>query len=306
MGPPYRERSPDAAPRGVERVTVAVTGATGNLGSRVVHELLGRGRPVVALARRPAAIAPRRDLVARYADYDDPASLHAALAGVDTLVFISSDGVAESVGRHHEHVVAASIEAGVRRVVYTSIVDDQPDSRFYYAAGHRATEACLAASGLRHLIARTSIFADFFVDTWIAPALRDGVLALSDGGAGMSLVTCDDVAAALAAATLGDRDGVIRLTGPDALTAAQIAEVAGAAAGRPLPYVPLDDAGYRRRLAADRLPDWLIEAYASMFTSVREGRFAAVSADVETLTGQPAGSFEAFVSSLGDRRLGGP
>jgi len=287
-------------------MTVAVTGATGNLGSRVVHELLGRGGPVVALARRPAAIAPRRDLVARYADYDDPASLRAALAGVDTLVFISSDGVADSVGRHHEHVVAASIEAGVRRVVYTSIVDDQPDSRFYYAAGHRATEARLAASGLRHLIARTSIFADFFVDTWLAPALRDGVLALSDGGAGMSLVTCDDVAAALAAATLGDRDGVIRLTGPDALTAAQIAEVAGAAAGRPLPYVPLDDAGYRRRLAADRLPDWLIEAYASMFTSVREGRFAAVSADVETLTGHPAGSFEAFVSSLGDRRLGGP
>jgi NAD(P)H dehydrogenase (quinone) len=218
------------------------------------------------------------------------------LAGVDTLVFISSDGVAEPIARHHEHVVAASIEAGVRRVVYTSIIDDQPDSRFYYAPGHRATEARLAASGLRHLIARTSIFADFFADTWLAPALRDGELALSDGGGGMSLVTCDDVAAALAAAALGDRDGVIRLTGPDALTAAQAAEIAGAAAGRPLAYVPLDDAGYRRRLATDRTPDWLIEAYASMFTSVREGRFAAVSPDVEVLTGHPAGSFAAFMS----------
>jgi NAD(P)H dehydrogenase (quinone) len=287
-------------------VTVAVTGATGNLGSRVVRGLLGRGRLVVALARRPAAIPLRRDLVARYADYDDPASLSSALAGVDMLVFISSDGVAESVGRHHEHVVAASIDAGVRRVVYTSIIDDQPDSRFYYAAGHRATEARLAASGLRHLIARTSIFADFFVDTWLATAFRDGELALSDGGAGMSLVTCDDVAAALAAAALGDRDGVIRLTGPEALTARQVAEIAGASAGRPLAYVPLDDAGYRRRLAADRLPAWLIEAYASMFTSVREGRFAAVSTDVATLTGLPAGSFASFVSSLGDRRLGGP
>jgi len=287
-------------------MTVAVTGATGNLGSRVVRGLLGRGRPVVALARRPAAVPLRRDLVARYADYDDPASLSSALAGVDTLVFISSDGVAESVGRHHEHVVAASIDAGVRRVVYTGIIDDQPDSRFYYAAGHRATEARLAASGLRHLIARTSIFADFFLDTWLAPAFRDGELALSDGGAGMSLVTCDDVAAALAAAALGDRDGVIQLTGPEALTARQVAEIAGAAAGRPLAYVPLDDAGYRSRLAADRLPDWLIEAYASMFTSVREGRFAAVSTDVATVTGLPAGSFASFVSSLGDRRLGGP
>jgi uncharacterized protein YbjT (DUF2867 family) len=51
----------------------------------------------------------------------------------------------------------------------------------------------------------------------------------------MSLVTCDDVAAALAAAALGDRDGVIRLTGPNALTAGQLAEIAGVAAGRRSP-----------------------------------------------------------------------
>jgi NAD(P)H dehydrogenase (quinone) len=278
-------------------MTVAVTGATGKVGSGVVQGLLGHGRPVVALTRRPAAVAARRDLTARHADYDDPGSLLTALAGVDTLVFVSSDGVAESVERHHRHVVDAAAEAGVRRVVYTGIVDDRPDSRFYYAAGHRATEARLAASGLRHLVARTSIFADFFLDTWLAPALRDGTLALSDGGVGMSLVTCDDVAAALAAAALGDRDGVVRLTGPEAITAARIAEVAAAATGRPLAYEPLGDAAYRRRVAADGAPGWLVEAYASMFTSVREGRFAAVSADVEVLTGRPAASFEAFMAA---------
>jgi hypothetical protein len=86
-----------------------------------------------------------------------------------------------------------------------------------------------------------------------------GTLALSDGGIGMSLVTCDDVGAALAAA----------------------------ATGRPLTYEPRGEAAYRRRVAADGAPGWLVEAYASMFTSVREGRFAAVSADVEVLTGRP-------------------
>ncbi|HEV2825233.1 MAG TPA: NAD(P)H-binding protein [Actinomycetota bacterium] len=287
-------------------LTVAVTGATGRVGSRVVDRLLDGHRSVVALARRPAAIRPRGGLVVRFADYDDPRSLVAGLAGVDTLVFISSDGVAESMGRHHEHVVAASIRAGVRRVVYTSILDDRPGSRFYYAPVHRVTEARLAASGLRQLIARTSIFAEFFLDTWLAPALRDGELALPDGGGAMSLVTCADVAAGLATAAVGDRDGVVRLTGPEALTAAQVTEIAGAAVGRPLAYRPLDDAGYRRRLAAEGTPDWLIEAYASMFTSVRQGRFAAVSPDVATLTGHPAGSFASFLSSLGDRRLGGP
>ncbi|HEX6676327.1 MAG TPA: NAD(P)H-binding protein [Actinomycetes bacterium] len=282
-------------------MTVAVTGATGKVGSGVVRRLLGRAGPVVALARRPAAVPSRRDLVARYADYDDPASLLAALAGVDTLVFVSSDGVAESVERHHRHVVDAAVEAGVRRVLYTSIVDDRPDSRFYYAAGHRATEARLAASGLRHLVARTSIFADFFLDTWLEPALADGTLALSDGGGGMSLVAGDDVAAALAAAAVGERDGVVRLTGPEVLTAARVAGVAAVATGRPLAYLPLDDAAYRRRVAAGGAPGWLVEAYASMFASVREGRFAAVSDDVEVLTGRPPASFEAFVSAVRPR-----
>ena len=285
-------------------VTVAVTGATGRLGSRVVARLLGAHRPVIALARRPAVIPPRRDLLARFADYDDPPSLSAALTGVDTLVFISSDGVAESMGRHHEHVVAAAIQAGVRRVVYTSIIDDRPDSRFYYAAVHRATEARLAASRRQRLIARTSIFADFFLDTWLVPALRAGELAVSAGGGTMSLVTCDDVAAALAVAARSEREGVIRLTGPEALTAAQLTEIASAVAGRPLANRPLDDAGYRRRLAAERTPDWLIEAYTSMFTSVRQGRFAAVSPDVETLTGHPASSFASFLSRWGGERRG--
>jgi NAD(P)H dehydrogenase (quinone) len=63
----------------------------------------------------------------------------------------------------------------------SSGVDDQPGSRFYYEPVHRATEAHLAAAGLRRLIARTSIFADFFLDTWLSPALGAGELAVSAG-----------------------------------------------------------------------------------------------------------------------------
>lgn len=281
-------------------MTVAVTGSTGRVGSRVVQRLLAHTSPVVALARRPAAVPPQPGVLAKYADYDEPTALSAALAGVDTLVFISSDGVAELMSRHHKNVVTALLQADVRRVVYTSILDDRPDSRFYYAPVHRATEAKLAASGLPYLIARTSIFADFFVDTWLTPALQDGQLALPDGGGVMSLVTCDDVAAALAAAALGDRTGVIRLTGPEALTAAQLARIAGAAVGRSPSYVALDDARYRRRLAVADTPDWLIEAYASMFTAVREGAFAAVTTDITALIGRPARSFASFMSPLVD------
>jgi NAD(P)H dehydrogenase (quinone) len=284
---------------GAARETIGVTGASGGVGSRVVRHLLAGPNPpsVMALARRPNAVPNVAGLAVRRADYDDPSSLRDAFAGIGTLVFVSSDGVAETMRRHHRNVLAAATAAGVDHVVYTSIIDVSPDSGFYYSAVHRETEAVLAGSGLRHCLARTSIFADFFVSTWIAPALGEGTLALPAGTGRMSLVSRDDVAAALAVAALSRREGIVQLTGPAALTAGDIARITEHATGRRLRYVALEEGAYRRSLAADRAPPWLIDAFTTMFASVREGRFGTVSSDVRTLTGQPQQPYAEFVRS---------
>lgn len=278
-------------------MAIAVTGASGGVGSRVVRHLLAReGLPlVVALARRPREVPRAARLTVRRADYDDPSTLRRALAGVDTLVFVSSDGVAESMRRHHEHVVNAARDSGVRHVVYTSILDVAADSRFYYASVHRETEALLGASGLAHCLGRASIFADYFVSTWTKPALEQGTLALPAGTGRMSLVARDDVARALAVAAVSRREGVIELTGPAALTVDEISEVTAAATGRPLRYLALGATAYRRRLAEEGDPEWLIDAYSSMFTSVREGRFATVSEDIPRLVSRPQQPYAAFM-----------
>jgi NAD(P)H dehydrogenase (quinone) len=281
--------------------TIGVTGASGGLGSRVVRHLLGRADPprVVALTRTPHLIPAAKDVTARYAHYDDALSLRRALADVRALVFISSDGVVEPMRRHHEHVVAAAVDAGVDHVVYTSIVDVSPASRFYYAAVHRETEALLAGSGLRHCLARTSIFADFFVSTWIVPALGEGKLALPAGEGRMSLLSRDDAAGALAVAAVSRREGIIELTGPAALTAGEISRLTEAGTGRRLDYLALDEDAYRQRLVGDHAADWLIEAFTSMFASVREGRFEVVSPDGPRLTGEPGRSYAEFVRTAG-------
>jgi len=199
--------------------------------------------------------------------------------------------------RHHEHVVDAAVEAGVAHVVYTGIVDAAPDSRFYYAAVHRDTERLLADSGIAHCLARTSIFADFFVTTWLAHAIAAGVLALPAGAGRMSLLTRDDAAAALAAVASSRREGTFELTGPEALTAAQICRITENVTGRRLRYRPLDDGDYRARLGGEHTPDWVIEAYASMFRSVVQGRFELVSPDVAELAGRPQQTFAQFVAA---------
>lgn len=280
-------------------MTIGVTGATGGVGSRVVRHLLARPDvpPVVAIARRPEFMPETARPTARKADYDDPASLKAAFGGIDTLVFVSSDGVDQVMLRHHEHVVDAATHAGVRNVVYSSILDVSADSRFYYSPIHRETEARLTSSDVATCFARTSIFDEFFLETWIAPALVTGTLALPAGEGGMSLITREDTARALADAAVSNLEGVLELTGPAAIQADEVARIVQAEAGRTLRYEELDDDGYRRRLAEEGEPGWLIEAYASMFASVREGRFATVSTHVAELTGRPPDRFEAFVRS---------
>jgi NAD(P)H dehydrogenase (quinone) len=278
-------------------VAIGVTGASGGVGSRVVRHLLAGADPppVVALARRPRAVPEAANLTVRYADYDDPSSLRGAFTDLGTLVFVSSDGVAETMRRHHEHVIAAAIESGVHHIAYTSIVDVAPDSGFYYAAVHRETEALLAESGLSHCLARTSIFADYFASTWIAPAFEEGTLALPAGDGRMSVVTRNDVARALAVAAVSRREGIIELTGPAALTAGEIGQVTEAATGHRLSYLALEEGAYRKRLAGGQAPVWLIEAFSSMFASVREGRFEVVSADIPKLIGEPQQSYADFI-----------
>jgi NAD(P)H dehydrogenase (quinone) len=268
---------------------IGITGATGGVGSATLRHLLTAGRnDLVALARRPEAVPPGPQ--ARRADYDDPASLAAAMRGLDTLVMVSGDGRAETMERHHRNVIDAAVATGVGRVVYTSILDIEPGTRFYYAPGHQATEAMLAASGLPHCLARTSVFADFFADTWLPDGTTELALPLGEGA--MSLVTRDDVGRALAACAVSGAEGALRLTGPQALTGDQIAN----APGKPLRYRAITDEDYRARLAAEGEPAWLIEAYASMFGAVREGRFATAPGDIEALTGTPPAPFAAYLA----------
>ena len=110
---------------------IAVTGAGGTVGGQVLELLAAkREQEVVGLARRRLASPIAPTVVA---DYDDVAALRAALAGIHTLVFVSSDGEAAKVLVHHENVVRAAAESGVGHVVALSGLDADPRSPFCYA-----------------------------------------------------------------------------------------------------------------------------------------------------------------------------
>src|SRR4051812_10600835 len=126
-------------------MSIAVTGATGQLGRLALEALAGRiqGRQRIALARNPEKM-PDIGVAVRPFDYDRAAALGASLADVDTLVLISSSEVGKRVDQHR-NVIAAAKAAGVGRIIYTSLLhaDISPLS---LAGEHLAAEADLKAS----------------------------------------------------------------------------------------------------------------------------------------------------------------
>ena len=245
---------------------MAVTGARGRLGGQVV-ELLG-GRDDVEVLGLTRAVA----------DYDDRPALTEALAGVDTLVLVSSDGEAERVLQHHLNVADAAAANGVVHVVALSSVDADLDSPFCYARVNALTERALVERGLAVTAVRASIYAEFF-ETLLDGATVDGELRLPAERARVALVAREDVGRCLAACALLPPDAPYDVTGPAALDLTAIAAARGAA------YVPVSEAEFASAVALRETP-WWAYAYTSMFASVREHRWDAVTDAVERLTGR--------------------
>jgi NAD(P)H dehydrogenase (quinone) len=237
-------------------------------------------------------------VASRQADYDDPRSLENAFRGLDSLIFVSSDGRPEVMARHHENVLEALIEARVRHVVYTSVVTVGEESSFVYNSVHRWTEDALAKTDIEVFIARTSIFFEFFLSSFVFTALDRGELAIPAGDGRMSLVSREDVGDCLATAANEGRVGRADLTGPESLTGTEIAVQVSEVTGRPMIYVSLGGDDYRAELQASGAARWLIDAFSTMFEAIRLGQFAAVSDDVRAMSRHPPLALSAYLTGI--------
>ncbi len=274
---------------------ILVTGANGQLGRRIVEHLVIRlgGTAGIAVSVRDAGKAAdlsRRGIAVRQADFDQPATLAAAFAGIDKLVLISTDGPRDARIAQHRNAIAAARAAGVRHILYTSFLDVAADSPAEFAAVHRATEAELAASGLRVTLLRNPLYADLLpMALGGALAGGDGSFALPAGTGKASFVSREELAEAIAAAAAAPAlaKDVYELTGQAVHDYHEVAAAVATVTGRTLRYLPTDAASHAAALVAHGLPDWLAGALANMYAAVAAGRFERVTNDFAALVGRP-------------------
>jgi NAD(P)H dehydrogenase (quinone) len=286
---------------------VAVTGATGGLGGRVARRLAGRG-VAQRLVVRDAARAPELDRAeVAEATYGDGEAMRRALDGVATLLMVSASEDRERV-KLHTTAVEAAVAAGVGRVVYTSFFGAAPDCTFTFGRDHWHTEEALKASGVRWTFLRDNLYIDFLP----LMAGADGVIRGPGGNGRAAVVARDDIADAGVAVLLDDtgrHDGRgYDMTGPEALTLAEVAEQLSRVAGRPITYQEetLEEA-YASR-ASYGAPDWEVDGWVSTYTAIANGDLERVSGDLEALAGHPPIRLAGFLRDHPDsyRHLAGP
>ena len=270
---------------------LAITGATGQLGRLVVAALLKSvpAAEIVAIVRDPAKAADlaAKGVVVRQGDYEAPASLEAALAGVDKLLLISSSEIGKRATQH-ANVIAAAKRAGVKLVAYTSILH-AATSPLDLAAEHKATEELLAKAGVPHVLLRNGWYIENYLGS-VPAALEHGAFigAAADGRiAAASRQDYAEAAAAVLTAKDDQAGKVYELAGDTAFTMAELAAATAKLSGKAIVYNELGEAAYKQALLGFGLPEPYAELYAHSDAGAAKGGLFDNSRTLSRLIGRP-------------------
>lgn len=272
---------------------LVITGATGQLGRKIVQNLLQLvAAESIAVSVRDLSKADdlkKAGVRVRQGDYDDVASLRHAWEGAQRLLLVSSNASATGGDplAQHAQAIAVAQELGVERIFYTSQIASSLTSHFPPARTHAATEQMLSRSGL----AWTALRHGFYADSALAMNARGfagGILAAPLDGK-VSWTTHADLAAADAALLAGTQiiDGCSPpLTGWEALDLADIADIAQTILGKPVSRHQLEDEDMIQSAEASGVPSERIAIMMGYYRAARVGEFAQIDPTLSRLIGR--------------------
>ncbi len=278
--------------------TILLTGATGSVGSEVAKALAARHVPFRALVRNPAE-KPARALAALpgvevvTGDFNDAASLDRALAGIER-AFLLTNSTAQAEEQQLRFVAAAQ-QAGVRHLVKQSQWAASAASPVRFLRYHAAVEQAIQATSLAYSFLRPNLFMQGLL-AFKEAIQNQGQIFAPIGEAKISAVDVRDIAAAAASSLTdsGHEAKIYDLTGPAALTHAEMAAELTAALGRPVAFIDVTPADLQHYLLQTGMDPWQAEGLVEDYAHYHRGEAAAVAPGVQQATGQPPRDFAAF------------
>ena len=274
---------------------ILVTGASGNVGSSVLRELLRMGAPTRAMYRSDleAAKAPigANSVIA---DFADRTSLDRALDGVDRVYLVCSP-IPELV-ELESNVADACRERGVQHLVLNSAQGagtyDKSFPRWHFQVEQRVLR-----SGVPATILRPESFMQNIANFYAGSIKSDRSFYAAGGDAPIAFVDVRDIAAVAAKVLTSDGHAgkTYTLTGPEALTYAQIAEKLSKLLGTTVKYVDISPQQLKQSMRDLGMPPWQVDALADLQAYYTEGPGAKITGDVQQVLGREAIRFDQFL-----------
>ncbi len=266
---------------------ILVTGATGQLGTRIVQFLQAKLSPAQVVASgRNVVKAPQR-VTFRVVDYDHPATIEAALEGVSRVVLVSGNEVGRRV-QQHKAVIDAAAAAGVQLLAYTSILKADA-SPLLLAAEHRGTEEVLRAGDLPFIVLRNGWYSENFTNT-ASLAIQSGVVLSAARDGRFSTAARDDYAEAAAALILRDdhQPGqVYELAGSTSFSKREYAALLAEKSGGEVQVHDLTETQYTVALTKTGLPEGFARILADSDAHAADGWLFDDSRTLENVIGRP-------------------
>jgi uncharacterized protein YbjT (DUF2867 family) len=271
---------------------ILVTGASGNVGSQIVNQLLAQGRKVRVFTRDVAKVAPWGNRVdVALGDFTDPESFAAAAAGAEA-VFLMNGALDDGVFRR---LVELARERGVRRIVFLSS-QFAADPASLIGQLHRSKEEALRSSGLEAAIIRAGGFMSN-TNQWVGTIKTQGVVYDPTGNSSITSIHPADIASvavyALTAPSL--TEFIFEVTGDQSLTTIERVDILARVLGRPLRVVPVAAEAAVEQLVKNGIPPHVAQALGQTFTARRDGLTEAMTDTVERVTGRKPRSYESWV-----------
>ncbi len=295
---------------------IAVTAAGGALGQSIIAHLKARlvvqmtpqGEVVegsvdetdrlVAIARNVDGIADL-EVEKRRGDYTSVRQMTEAFAGIDTVVLVSSPAGAGDRELLHQNVIDAAVAAGVRKVIYTSVIGNGDEMNTLYAPMaqiNRKAEQALQDSGLTWIAARNGLYLEFDV-AHIVNAAAEGVFRNNGGEGYCAYITRNELAMAYAELALSDHcdNQVLNLVG-EANTQQELVDMVNAQTGGSVRYETISDDECFAKLAPVRGAE-VANMLTGCYQAIRNGAFD-VESDFETILGVPCKPVQFMISEV--------
>jgi len=281
--------------------TILITGATGTVGSEVVKQLSAKGENIIVKAAARSATDNTFENLNRVQvvqlDYDKPDSLAVALKGVDKLFLLTP--FQSNMVDLTSNLVSEAKKAKVKYIAKQSVMGADAEPGITPGRLHRQAEKIIEESGIPFTFLRPNFFMQNFVNYYGNLIRSQGAFYTPAGDAKVSFVDVRDIAAVAVKSLINDnqqKGRAYNITGCEALSYGQAAEILSKAVGKKINYVNVTDQDARNGMKDMSMDEWTIKSMIELFEITRAGYVSEISPIVEQVTGNKPITFSQFAN----------